>query len=105
MPRAGPDHLNSETSPAASNPPVTPPAPRRRWRKIAVALGLLAGFPVLLFVVNGTLLSRGEAPYVEVLSGAPAVSLDNRDPLTVRVLAFNIAKCFAFREGPSFDDV
>src|SRR5260221_2817022 len=94
MPAKDPGRSNSGTNPAAANVAVTPPAPRRRWRKIAIALGILAGLPLLLFVLNGTLLSRGETPYIEVLSNAPADSLDDRDPLTVKVLAFNIAKCF-----------
>src|SRR5260370_16301803 len=105
MSAINPGRSNSGTNPAAANVAVTLPARRRRWREVAVALGLLAGVPLLLFVLNGTLLSRGETPYMEVISEAPPDSPDERDPLTIKVLAFNIAKCFAFREGPSFDDV
>lgn len=81
------------------------PAPRRARRWIVIALLLLAGVPLSLFVINGTLLSRGETPYLEVVSHSPSVSLDDRDPLIIKVLAFNIAKCFAFREDFSVDDV
>jgi endonuclease/exonuclease/phosphatase family metal-dependent hydrolase len=70
-----------------------------------IALLLLAGLPLLLFVINGTLLSHGDTPYTEVVSDPPADSLGDRDPLIIKVLAFNIAKCFAFREDLSFDDV
>jgi endonuclease/exonuclease/phosphatase family metal-dependent hydrolase len=105
MPSPDSDQPHSAETLGPAGPIAPGPAPRRRWKRIAIVLALLVGVPLALFVVNGTLLSRGETPYLEVLSEAPPGSLDDRDPLTVKILAFNIAKCFAFREGPSFDDV
>lgn len=79
--------------------------PRRILRRVVVALFVLVGVPVLLFVVNGTLLYHGETPVAGTVSKPPRDSLDDRHPLTVKVLSFNIAKCFAFREGSGFDSV
>jgi endonuclease/exonuclease/phosphatase family metal-dependent hydrolase len=104
MPQDDVKPANSASSGAEANSGAPGSAPRRRRRRIIIALGLLLGGPVLLFIINGLSLARGESPYVEVISAAPPGSLDDRDPLTVKIFAFNIAKCFAFREGPSFDD-
>jgi endonuclease/exonuclease/phosphatase family metal-dependent hydrolase len=70
-----------------------------------VTLLSLPAVLLLLFVINGTLCSHGELPQLEVLAESPTESLDERDPLTVKVLAFNIAKCFAYSEETSLGNV
>ncbi|MFN0054194.1 MAG: endonuclease/exonuclease/phosphatase family protein [Planctomycetales bacterium] len=90
---------------AASTTSVAPRGRRRVLRRIAVGLLLLAAALTALFVVNGTLLSRGETPTVEILSEPSGDAWEDRRPLTVKVLAFNIAKCFAYQEGATFEDV
>lgn len=61
---------------------------------LAILLILLS-----LFVVNGTVLSSGETP----LSGTtthPAADLSTKNqPFEVKVLAWNLAKCFVYQEG------
>jgi endonuclease/exonuclease/phosphatase family metal-dependent hydrolase len=95
--------VNPTPTPESATAKLAVPAPRRTRRKLAIALALVAGLPLVLFVINGTLLSRGETPYVEVISDPESASLDERDPLIIKVFAFNIAKCFAFHEDLSHD--
>src|SRR5262249_33894998 len=58
--------------------------------------------PVLLFVINGLVLSSAEQPQLRVLS-TPAEAPDERSPLTVKIFAFNIAKCFVFKPSKGFE--
>ncbi|MGQ0633031.1 MAG: endonuclease/exonuclease/phosphatase family protein [Planctomycetaceae bacterium] len=99
------DVTNSGTTHDAPNAPAAGKPPRRTRRRVAATLALLIAIPLALFAINGVLLSRGESPYTETISEPPAESLADRDPLTVKVLAFNLAKCFAVREVARFDDV
>jgi len=78
---------------------------RRIWRRIGIAVSLLIGIPGLLFVLNGTLLGHGETPTLHVLADIPQRSFDDREPLTIKILAFNIAKCFVFKDGEGLEDV
>lgn len=81
-----------------------PPRRRRRWlKRLAVALLLVVGVPVALFVVNGTLLSWGETPRAGRFAGVEAAPASS-PPGEVTVVAYNIAKGFAPRGGLAFHD-
>jgi endonuclease/exonuclease/phosphatase family metal-dependent hydrolase len=78
--------------------------PRQTLRRIGIGLALMLGIPASLFFINGTMCSRGENPELHVLTnGAP--SRGERSPGTVKILAFNIAKCFVFKDGEGLESV
>lgn len=79
-----------------------PDPKRRRWKRVLLAIFLALDVPLLLFVINGLFLADGETPVVKLRS-PPKGSLDERDPLTVKVFAFNIAKCFVFKDGDGIE--
>lgn len=70
----------------------------KRWLLLLVILVA----PAALFTFNGLVLSRGETP----LSGTtktPAILLPQKgEPKAVKILAYNIAKCFAYESGVTF---
>jgi endonuclease/exonuclease/phosphatase family metal-dependent hydrolase len=71
------------------------------------ALTGLAAVAVLvaaLFTINGVLLAPGESPVLERTGLAARPLRDNRDGVEVRVLSYNIAKAFAYRQRFRFDD-
>lgn len=73
-----------------------------RWVKRAAALLLLLVLvPLLLFVVNGTLLASGETPVVGSLADVEPAAPHGADG-EVRIVAFNIAKGFAHHGGLKF---
>src|SRR5262249_22754136 len=79
---------------------------RSRWRylwRFLLFLGLLLISGVGLFVVNGTLLSHGETPSIQFTSHPAAEPLSARAPVTLKVMAFNIAKGFAPLGGLRFE--
>ena len=79
---------------------------RRRWiRRTVIFSGVLLAVFCVLFVVNGTLCSYGERPLLEVLTPAPTSSPIAAESPTIKILAYNIAKCFAYSEETSFGDV
>jgi endonuclease/exonuclease/phosphatase family metal-dependent hydrolase len=82
----------------------TRPRGRRVWRRIAIATVLIVAIPGLLFVINGVFLARGETPELHLLSDVSVDSIGSQ-PLTVKVFAFNIAKCFVFKDGEGLEDV
>lgn len=65
----------------------------------AAALAAVVLLLVLLFIVNGTLLASGETP-VLVTTHHEAVNEGN--PRQIKVLAYNIAKCFVYKGGGKF---
>jgi endonuclease/exonuclease/phosphatase family metal-dependent hydrolase len=70
--------------------------PRRLLWILPLATVLLGLF---LFVLNGTLLSSGETPLAGTTTH-PAAALPAKDPpFQVKILAWNIAKCFVYQEG------
>ena len=74
-----------------------------RRRKILAAVLAVAAVPVLaglLFVVNGLLLADGTSPRSGVVTGA--VSAPARTPGEIRVMGFNVAKCFIYEGGVRF---
>ena len=73
--------------------------PRRRRRWVIGVLLVLAA-PIVVFVVNGTLLAAGTTP---VLAYHPDVTpTDHPNTGEVTIVAYNIAKCFAHEGGISF---
>lgn len=81
---------------------MTPEPRRRKWKRALLALFLALDVPLLLFLINGLFLSQGETPVVQILAG-PKESLDERSPLTIKIFAFNIAKCFVFKDGDGIE--
>jgi endonuclease/exonuclease/phosphatase family metal-dependent hydrolase len=65
----------------------------------------MVALPATLFVINGTVLSRGETPELHVLADDSAPSPDERSTGTVKILAYNIAKCFVFEDGAGLASV
>src|SRR5262245_50247401 len=94
--RAGMDQDAASTD---LRPPGPHRRPRRTARRVAAALALLVALPGTLFVINGTILSRGETPELHVLADETATSRDEHSTGTVKILAYNIAKCFVFEDG------
>ncbi|MCE9544580.1 MAG: hypothetical protein K8T25_03545 [Planctomycetia bacterium] len=101
------------TSPTPSPAPTSLARRPRRWLRrlgwtFAAAIGLLMVL-ALLFVVNGLWLANNETPVVGVTQpGAKALpppADEHPDPAQVKVLSFNIAKGFVYKEGVSFDTV
>jgi endonuclease/exonuclease/phosphatase family metal-dependent hydrolase len=74
-------------------------------RRVGAVLTLALGIPFSLFVINGAVLSQGETPELHLLSNEPFQTRDDRSPVTVKVLAFNIAKCFVFKDGEGIESV
>ena len=75
---------------------------RRRWR---LALALSLGVLLLVlgpFVVNGVFLAAGES--VVVRDRGASVASGPRTPGHLRVLAWNLAKCFVHHGGFDFED-
>jgi endonuclease/exonuclease/phosphatase family metal-dependent hydrolase len=58
-----------------------------------------------LFVVNGTLLSHGETPVSGISTAPPTPLPTEKEPKTVKIMAYNIAKCFAYEGGRKFASV
>ncbi|MGE3804099.1 MAG: endonuclease/exonuclease/phosphatase family protein [Gemmataceae bacterium] len=72
---------------------------RRRRRRLIVGVILTAIGMVGLFVVNGLVLGHGETPYLRSTNHAVAET----DKPTVKILAYNIAKCFVHPGGVRFE--
>lgn len=68
-------------------------------KRIGVALAGVILLGVALVVVNGVLLSSGETP-VAGETNAPPREVDESRP--VKILAYNIAKCFVYEGGTTF---
>ena len=74
-----------------------------RWPFVLLAILAL---PAVLFVVNGAFLAHGETPTTGFVGLAPPSPAPNDgDPKTVKILAYNIAKCFAYEGGRNFASV
>lgn len=73
---------------------------KRRKKMLLFLLGILL-LPILLFVINGTILANGETPIAGVTSH-PATTETN--PSQIKIMAYNIAKCFSHQGGMSFDE-
>lgn len=89
----------------ASTPP--PPAPRKRrvtLKRIALALLVIILTPVALFAFNGLVLGHGETPVLSHTAHPATAPLAGESP-KVKVMAYNIAKCFVHRYGLSFNTV
>lgn len=74
-----------------------------RRRKIVLALVLVLALPVValaLFVLNGTVLCDGSTPRSGTMRATSAAA--RPQPGELRILAFNIAKCFVYRGGTAF---
>lgn len=84
--------------------PAPPKTRRRKWKWAIIALFVALVVPVLLFVMNGLVLSSAEQPQLRVLS-TPAESLEGRFPATVKIFAFNIAKCFVYKPSKGFESI
>jgi endonuclease/exonuclease/phosphatase family metal-dependent hydrolase len=97
--------MTSHTPAAKSDPPDSVPKVRRIGGRFAIALSLVLGIGGLLFVINGVWLARGETPELHVLAEPPAAARDERSPRTVKIFAFNIAKCFVFKDGEGLESV
>ena len=69
-----------------------------------IALIALAGIGGALFVVNGLLLAAGEAPVLELTENPPRPLSENEDGVEVRVVAWNVAKAFAYRQRLRFEE-
>src|SRR5262249_30805022 len=95
--------MTQTTVPAGAQTAASTPKPRRLWKRVARWLGLVVGVLLILFVVNGTILSHGETPVLHVISDPPTGPLEARPLLTVKILAFNIAKCFVFKDGKGIE--
>jgi endonuclease/exonuclease/phosphatase family metal-dependent hydrolase len=78
---------------------------RRIWRRSALAPVLILGLLGALFVVNGIFLAHGETPELRILSDRPQDSIEERSPRTIKIFAFNIAKCFVFKDGAGLEGV
>ncbi len=88
--------------PFGSVPPNAKSFRLPRWVKRAmVLLLLLVLIPLLLFVVNGTLLASGETPVVGTLANVELSAPHGADG-EVRIVAYNIAKGFAHHGGLKF---
>jgi endonuclease/exonuclease/phosphatase family metal-dependent hydrolase len=93
------------TDEAAAREPLAPRPhrqPRRMAHRIGIALAVMLALAGTLFVVNGTMLTRGETPELHVLSDE---SRDDQSSPRVKLLAFNIAKCFVFKDGAGLESV
>lgn len=79
---------------------------RKKWKKYALrglaVVALLILIPVVLFVVNGTILASGEVPRAGRFDDVPDTPA--RTPGEVTAVAYNIAKGWAPRGGLSFHD-
>ncbi len=91
--------------PAKTTSQADPSPGRRVRRRSAIAAALAAGLFGGLFVINGVCLCLGETPVLHVLSERPKDSFEDRSPPTVKVFAFNIAKCFVFKDGEGLESV
>ena len=69
-----------------------------------IALIALAGIGGALFVANGLLLAAGESPVLELTGNPPRPLVENEGGVEVRVVAWNIAKAFAYRQRFRFAD-
>jgi endonuclease/exonuclease/phosphatase family metal-dependent hydrolase len=78
----------------------TPARNRRRWRVALLTTLVVLLVPLILFVVNGTVLASGESALVGRYAGVPDPP-PAEEPVTV--VAYNVAKGFAHRGGVSFD--
>jgi endonuclease/exonuclease/phosphatase family metal-dependent hydrolase len=80
---------------------VNPARPcRRKWWIIGSGLLIAGLIPLFLFVLNGTVLDRGNVPEVVLTRHAAAAPPKRGDQ--VRILAYNIAKAFVHRGGFRF---
>ena len=83
----------------------SPRAPRRGARLVLralIALIAVAGIIGVLFAVNGLLLAPGELPVVGLTGHPPRPLAEDEDGVEVRVVAWNIAKAFAYRQRLRF---
>jgi len=74
-----------------------------RRRKIVWAVVALLALPIIvlgLFVLNGTVVCDGTTPRSGTVQAIPAPARAQPDEL--RVMAFNIAKCFVYKGGSTF---
>jgi endonuclease/exonuclease/phosphatase family metal-dependent hydrolase len=97
--------MTNPASPVDSPAPVPVQKRRRTARRVGAALALAVGIPIALFVINGAVLSKGETPRLHILSREPSRTGDDLSPPTVKILAFNIAKCFVFKDGEGIESV
>jgi endonuclease/exonuclease/phosphatase family metal-dependent hydrolase len=75
---------------------------RRRVGWVLCALGALAVLFVALFVLNGLALADRQTPRTQHFADVP-VGPTKSAPGEVTFVSYNIAKCFAAKDGPKFD--
>ncbi|MEX0775693.1 MAG: endonuclease/exonuclease/phosphatase family protein [Phycisphaeraceae bacterium] len=75
-----------------------------RRPKTVLAVLCLVALPIVLFVINGTLLSYGQRPLLGTTTHAAAPLADEAAPVIVKVLSYNIAKGFVHQGGLCFAD-
>jgi endonuclease/exonuclease/phosphatase family metal-dependent hydrolase len=72
----------------------------RRWSFYGIVFVLIAAFVLaLLFVINGTFLGHGETP---LLLETHHSAVRETDPRVIKILAYNIAKCFVYSNDGKF---
>ena len=73
---------------------------KRRRRRWVIGVLLVLALPVVLFVVNGTLLAAGTTPVIAQHTDVTPAARANAGEVTM--VAYNIAKCFAHEGGVTF---
>lgn len=72
-------------------------------RSLIVAIAI-ASVLTALFVANGVVLAPRESPVLERLASLPRPLHERDDGVEVRILAYNIAKAFAYKQRFRFED-
>lgn len=75
---------------------------RKRLALILVVLSAIPALLALLFVINGTLLARGNTPEIATTPNPPAAAFQTGEE--IKILAYNIAKASVYRGGGKFLD-
>jgi hypothetical protein len=70
----------------------------------AIVIALVA-LPTVLFAINGLVLANNERPISGTTSHAAAAAFDERPEREIKILAYNIAKCFCHKGGIKFESV
>ena len=76
----------------------------KKLRRILLVLLLLIALPFVLFAVNGLFLSPGNTPVLATSDADERLLPAGESPRRVKVLAYNIAKAFAYKHGFHFED-
>lgn len=97
MPSESPESSNAKES-------VKPRRLMRWFRRGVYGLFLIALTAIFMFAVNGLWLANGESVETGQSEAMHPGSYVDRQPGTIKVMSWNIAKCFAHRGGMSFGD-